>query len=208
MTIGFIFIGLLIAMATLYLRQFVSKKAENLAQKQDLADLTTIVERVKSQFERANAVEQLKLEKEFRYLREHVVRSVRRAQRILSVISAGNPRSSDGKSSRGFWQSPAKILFDAGGEPAIYARRSVVSVREFRCGDVCVEKSRTSHATKERNTGSGPTCFRQVSSGNKEPLRRISCPARTEHPSIDANRRPPRSLDELSTYRNGKWGRV
>jgi len=40
MTIGFIFIGLLIAVATLYLRQFVSKKAENLAQKQDLADLT------------------------------------------------------------------------------------------------------------------------------------------------------------------------
>lgn len=65
MTIGFIFIGLLIGAATLYLRQFVSKKAENLAQKQDLADLTTIVERVKSQFERANAVEQLKLEKEF-----------------------------------------------------------------------------------------------------------------------------------------------
>jgi hypothetical protein len=45
MTIGFIFIGLLVAVATLYLRQFVSKKAENLAQKQDLADLTTIVER-------------------------------------------------------------------------------------------------------------------------------------------------------------------
>jgi hypothetical protein len=65
MTIGFIFIGLVIAMATIYLRQFVSKKAENLAQKQDLADLTTTVERVKSQFERANAVEQLKLEKEF-----------------------------------------------------------------------------------------------------------------------------------------------
>ena len=65
MTIGFIFIGLLIAVATLYLRQFVSKKAENLAQKQDLADLTTIVERVTSQFGRANAVEQLKLEKEF-----------------------------------------------------------------------------------------------------------------------------------------------
>lgn len=65
MTIGFIFIGLLIGAATLYLRQFVSKKAENLAQKQDLADLTTIVERVKSQFERANAVEQIKLEKEF-----------------------------------------------------------------------------------------------------------------------------------------------
>ena len=62
---GFVLIGLLIGVATLYLRQFVSKKAENLAQKQDLADLTTIVERVKSQFERANAVEQLKLEKEF-----------------------------------------------------------------------------------------------------------------------------------------------
>ncbi|MEY2480631.1 MAG: hypothetical protein QOI04_1558 [Verrucomicrobiota bacterium] len=65
MAMGLIFIGLLIGVATLYLRQFVSKKAQNLAQKQDLADLTTIVERVKSQFERANAVEQLKLEKEF-----------------------------------------------------------------------------------------------------------------------------------------------
>jgi hypothetical protein len=65
MTMGFVFIGLLIGLATLYLRQFVSRKAENLAQKQDLADLTTIVERVKSQFERASAVEQLKLEKEF-----------------------------------------------------------------------------------------------------------------------------------------------
>ena len=65
MTLGFIFIALLIAVATLYLRKFVATKAENLAQKQDLKDLTTVVERVKSQFERANTIYQMQAEAEF-----------------------------------------------------------------------------------------------------------------------------------------------
>jgi hypothetical protein len=65
MTFEFIFLTLLITLATLYLRKFVAAKAENLAQKQDLKDLTMIVERVKSQFERANAMHKLQLETEF-----------------------------------------------------------------------------------------------------------------------------------------------
>ena len=62
---GSILVALLITAATLYLRKFIAAKAENLAQKQDLKDLTTIVEGVKSRFERANVIHNLKLQKEF-----------------------------------------------------------------------------------------------------------------------------------------------
>jgi nitrogen regulatory protein PII-like uncharacterized protein len=55
-----------IGLAVFYLRHYVGAKAKNLAQKEDLKDLTNIVERVRSQFERANLVHRVHFEAEFR----------------------------------------------------------------------------------------------------------------------------------------------
>jgi hypothetical protein len=49
-----------------YLRNYIGAKAKNLAQKEDLEDLTNIVERVRTQFERANLVHRVQFEAEFR----------------------------------------------------------------------------------------------------------------------------------------------
>ena len=55
-----------IGVGVFYLRNYVRKKAENLARKEDLKDLTDIVERVRAQFERANLVHRVQFEAEFR----------------------------------------------------------------------------------------------------------------------------------------------
>lgn len=55
-----------IGLAVFYLRNYVREKAKNLAQKEDLQDLTKIVEDVRSQFERANLVHRVQFEAEFR----------------------------------------------------------------------------------------------------------------------------------------------
>jgi nitrogen regulatory protein PII-like uncharacterized protein len=55
-----------IGVAVFYLRNYIGAKAENLAQKQDLRDLTDVVERVRTQFERANLVHRVQFEAEFR----------------------------------------------------------------------------------------------------------------------------------------------
>ena len=49
-----------------YLRNYIGAKARNLAQKEDLEDLTNIVERVRTQFERVNLVHRVQFEAEFR----------------------------------------------------------------------------------------------------------------------------------------------
>src|SRR6266481_2539680 len=49
-----------------YLRNYIGAKAKNLAQKEDLEGLTNIVERVRTQFERANLVHRVQFEAEFR----------------------------------------------------------------------------------------------------------------------------------------------
>jgi hypothetical protein len=55
-----------IGLSVFYLRKYIGRKAENLAQKEDLRDLTDIVERVRTQFERANLVHRVQFEAEFR----------------------------------------------------------------------------------------------------------------------------------------------
>ncbi len=55
-----------IALSWFFLRRYIRAKAENLAQKEDLRDLTDIVERVRTQFERANLVHKVQFEAEFR----------------------------------------------------------------------------------------------------------------------------------------------
>jgi len=55
-----------IGLAVFYLRNYVREKAKNLAQKEDLQDLTRIVEGVRSQFERVNLVQRVQFEAEFR----------------------------------------------------------------------------------------------------------------------------------------------
>jgi nitrogen regulatory protein PII-like uncharacterized protein len=55
-----------IGVAVFYLRNYIGAKAKNLAQKQDLRDLTDIVERVRTQFERANLVHRVQFEAEFK----------------------------------------------------------------------------------------------------------------------------------------------
>ena len=55
-----------IGFAVWYLRNYVGEKAKNLAQKEDLQDLTKIVEGVRSQFERVNLVHRVQFEAEFR----------------------------------------------------------------------------------------------------------------------------------------------
>jgi len=55
-----------IGLGVFYLRHYVGAKAKNLAEKEDLKDLTRIVERVRSQFERANLVHRVQFEAEFR----------------------------------------------------------------------------------------------------------------------------------------------
>ena len=55
-----------IGLAVFYLRNYVREKAKNLAQKEDLQDLTKIVEGVRSQFERVNLVQRVQFEAEFR----------------------------------------------------------------------------------------------------------------------------------------------
>src|SRR5439155_1234561 len=55
-----------IALSWFFLRRYIGAKAENLAQKEDLRDLTDIVERVRTQFERANLVHKVQFEAEFK----------------------------------------------------------------------------------------------------------------------------------------------
>jgi hypothetical protein len=55
-----------IGLGVFYLRNYVSAKAKNLAQKEDLRALTDIVEGVRAQFERANMVHRVQFEAEFR----------------------------------------------------------------------------------------------------------------------------------------------
>ena len=55
-----------IGLAVFYLRNYVREKARNLAQKEDLQDLTEIVQGVRSQFERVNLVQRIQFEAEFR----------------------------------------------------------------------------------------------------------------------------------------------
>ena len=55
-----------IGFSAFYLRKYIGAKAENLAQKEDLQALTDIVERVRTQFERANLVHKVQFEAEFR----------------------------------------------------------------------------------------------------------------------------------------------
>jgi hypothetical protein len=55
-----------IGLSWFFLRKYIGRKAENLAQKEDLRHLTDIVERVRTQFERANLVHRVQFEAEFR----------------------------------------------------------------------------------------------------------------------------------------------
>ena len=55
-----------IGLSWFFLRRYIGVKAENLAQKEDLRDLTDIVERVRAQFETANLVHRVQFEAEFR----------------------------------------------------------------------------------------------------------------------------------------------
>jgi hypothetical protein len=55
-----------IAFSVFYLRKYIGAKAENLAHKEDLRELTDIVERVRTQFDRANLVHRVQFEAEFR----------------------------------------------------------------------------------------------------------------------------------------------
>ena len=55
-----------IGLSVFYFRGYIRRKAENLAQKEDLRELTDIVERVRTQFERANLVHRVQFEAEFR----------------------------------------------------------------------------------------------------------------------------------------------
>jgi len=55
-----------IALSWFFLRKYIDKKAENLAHREDLRHLTDIVERVRTQFERANLVHRVQFEAEFR----------------------------------------------------------------------------------------------------------------------------------------------
>ena len=55
-----------IGLSWFFLRRYIGVKAENLAQKEDMRDLTDIVERVRAQFERANLVHRVQFEAEFR----------------------------------------------------------------------------------------------------------------------------------------------
>jgi len=55
-----------IGLSWFFLRKYIGAKAKNLAQKEDLQDLTDIVERVRAQFERANLVHRVQFEAEFR----------------------------------------------------------------------------------------------------------------------------------------------
>ena len=61
-----VFLLLAIGCFLIYLRTYVGKKAENLAEKEDLGALTDIVEGVRTQFERANLVHRVQFEAEFR----------------------------------------------------------------------------------------------------------------------------------------------
>ena len=53
-----------------YITKYVNKKAENLAQKEDLEKLTEITERIRAQFDRTNVVHRVQFEAEFRAYQE------------------------------------------------------------------------------------------------------------------------------------------
>jgi hypothetical protein len=82
-----------IGVAAFYLRNYVRKKAENLAQKEDLQDLTKIVEGVRSQFERVNLVHRVQFEAEFRACQDlwRVTHETFREFIRLFPLSAGAP---------------------------------------------------------------------------------------------------------------------
>jgi len=63
---NFLVILAAIGLAVFFLRKYISAKAKNLAQKEDLRHLTNIVERVRAQFERGNLVHRVQFEAEFR----------------------------------------------------------------------------------------------------------------------------------------------
>jgi hypothetical protein len=82
-----------IGVGVFYLRNYVRKKAENLAQKEDLKDLTDVVERVRAQFERANLVHRVQFETEFRVCRDvwRVAHDTHREFIRLFPIAVGPP---------------------------------------------------------------------------------------------------------------------
>jgi hypothetical protein len=82
-----------IGLSVLYFRTYIAKKAENLAQKEDLRHLTHIVEHVRAQFERANVVHRVQFEAEFRASQDlwHVTHNMFREFVRLFPLSAGAP---------------------------------------------------------------------------------------------------------------------
>jgi hypothetical protein len=53
-----------------YLPAYIRRKAENLAQKEDLRVLTDITERIRSQFDKVNVVHRIQFEAEFRHYQD------------------------------------------------------------------------------------------------------------------------------------------
>src|SRR5438270_1525962 len=62
----FFCLALLIYFVRVTLPSYIQKKAENLAQKQDLRELTEIAERIRAQFDKVNVVHRVQFEAEFR----------------------------------------------------------------------------------------------------------------------------------------------
>jgi hypothetical protein len=62
-----IWIQLIILAAVAFLFELVRRKAQNLAQKQDIAELTKLTENVRSQFQRLTLVHRVQFEAEFRH---------------------------------------------------------------------------------------------------------------------------------------------
>ena len=91
---------LLVGMVVLFwmflsLRKYINRKAENLAQKEDLESLTDIVERVRAQFGKASLIHRVQFEAEFRCYQDlwKSANEVHKTFVILNSLLITNSRS-------------------------------------------------------------------------------------------------------------------
>jgi len=89
----FLIILAAIGFSVFYLRKYMGAKAQNLAHKEDLRELTDIVERVRTQFDRANLVHRVQFEAEFRACQDvwHAANNTHREFVRLFPLVFGKP---------------------------------------------------------------------------------------------------------------------
>ena len=82
-----------IGFSVFHLRKYIDAKAQNLAHKEDLRELTDIVERVRRQFDRTNLVHRVQFEAEFRACQDvwHAANNTHREFVRLFPLVFGKP---------------------------------------------------------------------------------------------------------------------